>query len=74
MSTLVLVLIICLIIGTNIVMRRKKLRKNQIKIESKNVYDIVLEGDYDDINNEYDRNDYMRMNFYLNNYEEIGVY
>jgi hypothetical protein len=55
-------------------MRRKKLRKNQIKIESKNVYDIVLEGDYDDINNEYDRNDYMRMNFYLNNYEEIGVY
>jgi hypothetical protein len=53
-------------------MRRKKLRKKQIKPEP-NVNDIVSEEEYDDINNEYERNDYLRMNFNLDNYD-IGVY
>jgi hypothetical protein len=53
-------------------MRRKKLRKKQIKPQP-NVNDIVSEEEYDDINNEYERNDYLRMNFNLDNYD-IGVY
>jgi hypothetical protein len=38
-----------------------------------NVYDFVLEEDYDDINNEYDRNYFLRKNYELDNYD-IGVY
>jgi hypothetical protein len=53
-------------------MRRKKLRKKQIKYEP-NVYDIVSEEEYDDINNEYDRNYCLRMNFNLDNYD-IGAH
>jgi len=53
-------------------MRRKKLRKKQIKPQP-NVNDIVSQEEYDDINNEYERNDYLRMNFNLDNYD-IGVY
>jgi hypothetical protein len=66
-STLLLILIICIIVGSIIVMLQKKLRKKQIKYEP-NVHDIVLEEEYDDINNDY----YLRMNFNLDNYD-IGA-
>jgi hypothetical protein len=49
-------------------MRRKKLRKKQIKYEP-NVCVIASEEEYDDINDECDRNYYLRMNFNLDNYD-----
>ncbi len=71
-STLVLVLIICVIIGTIIIMRRMKLRKNQIK-SVPNIYDFELEEVYDEVNNEYEPNHYLSMNLKLGNYD-IAVY
>jgi hypothetical protein len=53
-------------------MRRKKLRKKQIKFRP-NVYEIVSEEEYNEINYERDPNHYLRMNFNLDNYD-IGVY
>jgi hypothetical protein len=49
-------------------MRRNKLRKKQIKYEP-NVCVIASEEEYDDINDECDRNYYLRMNFNLDNYD-----
>ncbi len=54
-------------------MRRKKLRKNETISKSENVNHIQLQEVYDDIDNQYDPNYYLRMNYNLDNYE-IAVY
>jgi hypothetical protein len=54
-------------------MRRKKLRKNEMIRKSENVNHIELEEVYDEIDNQYDRNHYLSMNYKLDNYE-IEVY
>ncbi len=66
-----MVLIICIIISTIVILRRKKLRNNQIECES-NFCDIELEEVYDDTYYEYNQNYYLTMNYKLDNYD-IGV-
>jgi hypothetical protein len=54
-------------------MRRKTLRKNETINKSENVNNIESQDAYDDIDNQYDRNYYLRINHELD-YYEIGVY